>query len=209
MNFRMTLIAGSAAAFGCLLATGAAHAQALPNCNDTTMFPNPIYLSGSSAFEPTAGYMAVKLGALTGADKVTLIYSATSSCDGPTNITGNKALSGSADYWTVNADPTLAPVKHSCMLDGVATSDVGVSDVFYENCPGNDPTVPAGFTDTQGPVQAMIFIVPEANTMNTNLTAAEAQDIWGCGMAGAVQPFTNDTADIQQRNSGSGTQGIV
>jgi hypothetical protein len=55
----------------------------------------------------------------------------------------------------------------------------------------------------------MIFIVPEGNMMNTNLTAAEAQDIWGCGMTGGVQPFTNETADIQQRNSGSGTQGIV
>src|SRR5262249_51141931 len=34
-------------------------------------------------------------------------------------------------------------------------------------------------------------------------------DIWGCGMSGGVEPFTSDVTDTQQRNSGSGTQGIV
>jgi hypothetical protein len=204
------LIAGSAAAFGALLAGPAFGQATLPNCSDTTMFPNPIYLSGSSAFEPTAGWMAVALGALTGTDKVTLIYSATSSCDGPTHIRDGSKIMGSADFWTANATAGMPPVKASCALDANGiVPDVGVSDIFYENCPGNDATIPAGISDTQGPVQAMIFIVPEQNTMNTNLTAAEAQDIWGCGMAGGVQPFTNETADIQQRNAGSGTQGIV
>jgi hypothetical protein len=211
MNFRLTLttLAGSAAALGCLL-VGPAYGQALPNCNDTTMFPNPIYLSGSSAFEPTAGLMAIKLGALTGADKVTLIYSATSSCDGPAHIRDKSTITGSADYWTPNAtDPTKAD-KHSCSLDAAPPiPDVGVADIFYENCPGNDATIPAGMSDTQGPVQAMIFIVPETNTTNTNLTAAEAQDIWGCGMSGGVAPFTSDVTDTQQRNAGSGTQGVV
>ncbi|HEY2728573.1 MAG TPA: hypothetical protein VGK52_01455 [Polyangia bacterium] len=222
MNFRTTLIAGSAAAFAGLFA-GAAHAQTLPMCSDATMVgPNPIYLSGSSAFEPTAGYMAVKLGALAGADQVTLVYSATSSCDGPTNIRDNKTLTGNADYWTANADPTMAPVKHSCVLDLGTKADLGVSDIFYENCPGNDPTIPAGLADVQGPVQAMIFIVPHSNTSQTNLTAAEAQDVWGCGMSGGVAPFTDgatpptdsaaqmaDMQSTQQRNGGSGTQGIV
>jgi ABC-type phosphate transport system substrate-binding protein len=220
MNFRKTLIAGSAAAAVSLLA-GAASADTLPACSDTTMVgPNPIYLSGSSAFEPTAALMAVKLGALTGADQVTLVYSATSSCDGPTNIRDNKALTGNADYWTLDpTDATKPPVKHSCTLDTGTKADVGVSDIFYENCPGNDPVIPAGLVDTKGPVQAMIFIVPESNVSQTNLTAAEGQDIWGCGMAGMVTPFTDgttpnadptmDNQSTQQRSAGSGTQGIV
>src|SRR5260221_211883 len=222
MNFRTTFIAGSAAAFAGLFAS-AAHAQSLPMCSEAAMVgPNPIYLSGSSAFEPTAGYMAVKLGALAGADQVTLVYSATSSCDGPTHIRDNTTLTGNADYWTANADPTMAPVKHSCVLDLGTKADVGVSDIFYENCPGNDPTIPGGLADVQGPVQAMIFIVPESNTSQTNLAAAEAQDIWGCGMSGGVTPFTDgatpptdsaaqmaDMQSTQQRNGGSGSQGIV
>jgi hypothetical protein len=205
MKFRTTLIAGGAAAFASLLA-GTAHA--VPMCSDTTMVgPNPIYLSGSSAFETTASYMAVKLGAQTGADQFTIIYSATSSCDGPTNIRDGKALTGNADYF-MPGDTATPPLKHTCALDLGTKADVGVSDIFYENCPGNDPTIPAGLTDVQGPVQAMIFIVPESNTAQTALTAAEAQDIWGCGMSGGVAPFTVDAA-IQQRNMGSGTQGIV
>jgi hypothetical protein len=208
MNLRKTLIAGGAAAFAGLLA-GAAHA-ATPMCSDATAVgPNPIYLSGSSAFETTAKWMAVKLSAQTGADQFTLVYSATSSCDGPTNIRDGKALTGTAHYYTPNADPTMLPATNTCAIDLGTKADVGVSDVFYENCPGNDPTIPAGLADVQGPVQAMIFIVPESNTAQTALTAAEAQDIWGCGMSGGVAPFTMDVSGTQQRNSGSGTQGIV
>src|SRR5689334_3268650 len=104
MNRRTTkmTLAGGAAVFGCLVA-GAAHGQAIPNCNDATMFPNPIYVAGSSAFEPAAGNMAIKLSALTGADQVTIIYKATSSCDGPAAIRDNVTLTGSADYFVPNA----------------------------------------------------------------------------------------------------------
>lgn len=207
MNLRKTLFAGGAGAFACLLA-GAAHGQTVPNCNDPTMFPNPIYIAGSSAFEPTAGNMAVKLAALTGADKVTLIYKGTSSCDGPAAIRDNTSLMGNADYFTPNAmDPSVGD-KHSCALDIGTKADVGVSDIFYENCPGNTLPIPDGLTDVQGPVQAMIFIVPETNKTNTDLTYEEANAIWGCGMNSGVTPFTSD-ADIMQRNSGSGTQGVV
>src|SRR5262245_47959369 len=209
MNRRKTLIAGSAAAFGFLLA-GNAHGQAVPNCNDTTMFPNPVYISGSSAFEPTAGNMAVQLSKLTGADQITIIYKATSSCDGPASIRDNTTLTGSADYFVPNATDATKGDKKTCSLDAAVTkADLGIADIFYENCPGNTLPIPATITDTQGPVQAMIFIVPESNTTQTNLTAEEAQDIWGCGMAGAVEPFTSDMTDTQQRNSGSGSQGIV
>ena len=189
------------------------------------MFPNPIFLSGSSAFEPTAALMAIKLGALTGTrQQVTLdLYQRdvrfVRRPDQHSREHNTVALTGSADYWTVNATDATKADKHSCMLDTTTKADVGVSDIFYENCPGNDAAIPAGLVDVQGPVQAMIFIVPESNTTNTNLTAAEAQDIWGCGMAGAVAPFTDgatpnadptmDHQSTQQRSSGSGTQGIV
>jgi hypothetical protein len=209
MISRKRLLAGGAATFAALLA-GRAHAQAIPNCNDATMFPNPIYVAGSSAFEPAAGNMAIKLSALTGNDKVTIIYKSTASCDGPAAIRDNVTLTGTADYFTPNATNPNIGDKKPCSLDAAPTkADVGVSDIFYGSCPGNAATIPAGMSDTQGPVQAMIFIVPQSNTTQTNLSAAEAQDIWGCGMSGGVEPFTSDLTDTQQRNSGSGTQGIV
>jgi hypothetical protein len=206
MNCRTTLIASSTAALACLLA-GSAQAQTTPPCSDTTMFPNPIYISGSSAFEPTAQAMGAKLAGLAAADRVTLIYKATSSCDGPNAIRDNTTLTGTADYFVVDPADATKTLKKTCSLDAAITkSDVGVSDIFYENCAGGGLT--ATMTDIKGPVQAMIFIVPETNTTSTNLTAEEGQVIWGCGMAGNLTPFTSD-GDIQQRNSGSGTQGVV
>jgi hypothetical protein len=211
MNCRKTLIAGGAAAFASLLA-GAAGAQTtdIPNCDDTAMFPNPIYLSGSSAFRPTAGNMAVKLSTLTGTEKATIIYKATSSCDGPASIEKGTMLMGTGEYFTLDTSTPPKVVRNTCNLEHTPTkADVGIADIFYENCPGNPATYPATMTDVKGPVQAMIFIVPASNTTNTNLTAEEAQDIWGCGAAGLVTPFVSDQTDTQQRNSGSGTQGVV
>jgi hypothetical protein len=204
MNCRTTLIAGGV--FAIALSASAANAQTLPDCDDATMFPNPIYISGSSAFEPTAQEMGAKLAGLA-TGKVTLIYKATSSCDGPNAIRDNTTLTGSADYFTVDPADATKTIKKQCNLEhSVTKSDVGVSDIFYENCPGGGLT--ATMTDVAGPVQAMIFIVPHSNATNTNLTAEEAQDIWGCGMKGGVTPFTSEV-DTQQRNSGSGTQGVV
>jgi hypothetical protein len=208
MDFRKTLTASGSAALACLLA-GSAHAATTPNCSDATMFPNPIYVSGSSAFEATAGNMAVQLAALTGNDKVTIIYKATSSCDGPNAIRDNVTLTGTADVFIPKVgDPkTGVKVAGGCSLDAQITkSDVGVCDVYYDNCPGGGLTTK--MTDVLGPAQAMIFIVPGGATGNmtsTDLTAEEAQVIWGCGMKGGVAPFTSETS-LQQRNKDSGTQ---
>jgi hypothetical protein len=208
MNCRKTLFAGGATTFACLLA-GAAHAQTVPNCDDATMFPNPIYVTGSSAFEQTAANMAVRLATLTGTDKVTIIYKTSTSCEGANAIRDNVTLAGTADIFTPKATDAKIGVinKGACTLDhSVTKADVGVSDVYYDNCTGGGLT--ATMTDVLGPAQAMIFIVPSTNTTNTNLTAEEAQDIWGCGMKSGVTPFTSEV-DIQQRNKDSGTQGIV
>jgi hypothetical protein len=208
MNSRKTLLAGTAMAIGCLVASTAR--ADIPSCADATMFPNPIYFIGSSAFEATAGNMAILLSALGGADKVTLIYSATSSCDGPNYIKDNLVMTaGTADVFTPDTTNPLVGVKSSCTLAANTHADIGVSDIFYENCPLIDPaTVPDTITDVQGPVQSMILIVPFATKTPTAISAEQAQDVWGCGMSGGVEPFTV-LADIQQRGPTSGTQGVV
>ena len=210
MTCQRKWLAGSVLAVGTLMAAGSASAQTVPNCNDTTMFPNPIYFIGSSAFETTAGNMAILLSQLTGTDKVTLIYQATSSCDGPNYMKDDTmVMTGLADVFTPDGTNPLIADKSSCTLATGQRPDLGVSDIFYENCPAIDPaTIPDTITDVQGPVQSMIFIVPVSNKTVTAISAEQAQDIWGCGMSGGVTPFTNET-DIQQRNSSSGTQGIV
>jgi hypothetical protein len=188
-----------------LAATHTAHAQTNPNCNDATMFPNPIYLAGSSAFEPTAGKIAVKLSAQT--TKYTLIYKATASCDGPAAIVGNVTLTGNGDTFTVDPADATKVVTKQCSLDATATkADIGACDVSYDACTGT--AVPSGVADFSGPVQAMEFIVPEVNTTITAISSEQAAAIWGCGMPGMVGMFTDETA-IQQRNAQSGTQIMV
>jgi ABC-type phosphate transport system substrate-binding protein len=173
-------------------------AATVPNCNT---LPNPVYLSGSSAFEATVQNYAVKLSALS-SGAVTVVYNLPmgGSCDGVAALSGNTDISGTAHYYTlVNNAVSVNP----CNLTSGIKADVAVSDVFWESC--NNGAKPATFTDFVGPAQAMLFIVPELDTSVTNITYEEAQLVYGCGMAGNITPFTMD-AGIFRRNPTSGTQ---
>jgi hypothetical protein len=170
------------------------------------MFPNPIYLAGSTAFEPTAQAMAVQLNNRTaGAGKVTLIYQQGSgSCQGVAAVRDQSNLTGTAHYYTGAG----ASGVQSCTLDTAPPkADVGISDVFYEVC--GLGARPASIGDFAGPAQAMIFIYPFAATgVPSSITAEEAENVWGCGARGMISPWTVESA-IQQRSATSGTQNVV
>jgi ABC-type phosphate transport system substrate-binding protein len=211
MNARLTgaLVLG-AGALGLLVAPGVALAQdagTVPSCNDTTMFPNPIYLAGSSAFEPVIQAMANQLNSRTaGAGKVTLIYqTGGNSCGGAAAVRDQSNLTGSAHYYTTASG---ASGQMTCTLDTAPPkADVGISDVFYETC--GFGARPSTVADYSGPAQAMLFVVPTAATgAPASITAEEAANVWGCGMRGMVSPWTVETA-IQQRSATSGTQNVI
>lgn len=195
--------AGGAGGIGLGLG-GAGGGTATPSCADPTLFPKPIILTGSSAFEPTASYFAAKAAAL--ATPYTVIYNATGSCSGLTAVQGHVALTATGDvYKTVDANGK--PVKTTCQIDATPMyADIGVSDVFYDSCM-NSP-LPATVTDTQGPVQAMLPIVAAANASVQAISAEQAAAIWGCGAASKVGMFTDATSanGTQQRSATSGTQ---
>src|SRR5262249_1479562 len=151
--------------------------------------PNRIYLAGSSAFGPAIQAIGAKLSTLTGNDRVTLIYRSSASCDGVNFITNNSDLTGTASFYFVNGQG--AATVGTCNLVAGTKADVGISDIFYETCPGATAR-PATIGDFAGPAQAMLIIVPEANTSFTYITAQEAGAIWGCGMNGAFTPFTDE-----------------
>jgi hypothetical protein len=54
----------------------------------------------------------------------------------------------------------------------------------------------------------MLIVVPARNVTTTAISAEQAAAIWGCGAAGGVTPFIDETA-IMQRSSSSGTQILV
>jgi hypothetical protein len=178
------------------------------------MFPNPIYITGSTAYQPTAALFAAQMANLSGTDKVTIIYqNGLGSCDGPASIMSGSMLTGTASVWAPGANfanDITSVTKSSCTLDSTHAADVGASDIFWKNCPNLSGTAqPATIKDYQGPAQAMIFIVAAPqNSSFTAMSAAEAQLIWGCGAGGLVSPF-DDVMGIMQRNSTSGSQGLV
>jgi ABC-type phosphate transport system substrate-binding protein len=175
-----------------------------PSCANATMFPSPIIVTGSSAFEPTVKPFAAKAAALT--PPVTIIYNATGSCVGVGAVTGaGTALTGTGHAY--KADPTSGAITQiSCSFDTALKADLAVSDVFYESC---GTARPATMGDFQGPVQAMLMIVNAANTGVNAISAAQAASIWGCGASGQVGTFLDDVSGIQQRDMNSGTQILV
>ncbi len=186
----------AAPAFG----IGSAHAQD-PDCSNATLFPNPVYLAGSSAIEVMVKVFAVKVKST-----ATIIFQSIASCDGPNAIKNNTTLTGKASYYEVDpADATKVVIK-KCSLDAAVTkADVGVADVTYKTCVGE--ARPATLGEWSGPVQAMLFAVPELNVTTTSISAQQGQSIWGCG-AGSGTPFTDELA-IQQRTQASGTQNMI
>lgn len=204
------------AAAGILVISGPARAQdagtdgppATPSCTDTDMFPNPIFISGSTAFEPVVQAMAVQLNNRA-AGRVTLLYAQGSgSCQGVATIKDNSDLptANVAHYFTT---PVGGAGRLNCTVPAGVKADVAISDVFYETC-GLGPR-PTTLADVSGPVQAMLLIVPASASaaVPLSITAEEAADVWGCGgVRGNVAPWLIEN-NIQQRNQGSGTQNII
>ena len=204
---RSYLITGGAALLVCALASRA-HAQ---SCDDATLgLTNPVYIAGSSAFVNTAGFFALELAAAN--SPVSILYTnGTASCDGALVMeTGNALTSGvatTATYFvpTTSSTNPLPFDKKSCNIPAGTHADLGVADIFWESCPNVLQPRPAGIKDIPGPVQAMLFIVPEGNTTTTTLSAEQAQIIWGCPNGGMQWGFTS----VHRRDQNSGTQGIV
>jgi ABC-type phosphate transport system substrate-binding protein len=216
MNARLQGVMLGLVAAATLAVSGQALAQdagtdapTTPSCGDTTMFPNPIYITGSTAFEPVVQAMAFHLKDRTaGTGKVTLLYAQGSgSCSGVSAIKDNTDLptANVAHYYTTEKG---SGGRLNCTVPAGTKADVAISDVFYETC--GLGTRPATLADYSGPVQAMLIIVPAsaASSVPQSITAEEAADVWGCGMRGQVSPWIIENS-IQQRNQGSGTQNII
>jgi hypothetical protein len=192
---------GVAAAAALLLAR---NARAQVMCNDATMFPNPTVLTGSSAFEATVDQFAVKLSSSAETTPTQIIYQVPGSCAGVQNFLAGPLPSGATGhYYTL--DSTGKVVINSCNFDGTQ-ANVAISDVFYESCGTNVPHPMAStLKDIPGPAQAMLFVVPKANTTTQYITAAEAADIYGCGYTAGIATF-NVMGAIFCRDPNSGTQ---
>jgi hypothetical protein len=196
-----------------------AQAQTTPDCNDPTLLPNPVYLTGSSAFEPMLAQFSVAIQKANkdkpAAEQLSIVYLTSASCDGISSVMNQPAMTGTGHYYTPGATATAAPATNNCQFDNPTKGNlgikphIGVSDVPFNLCPGSDKmTLPATIGNWNGPTQSMLLVVPKANATMTSLSAEQAADIWGCGASGGITPYIDETA-IQQRSSTSGTQILV
>ncbi len=209
MTIRRAIVALAGTA-GMLLGASTASAQTTTvACSDTSVLPNPVFMGGSSAFEPILGLLAVQIKSKQG---VSIVYAPIASCNGvsaispPADNPVAQPLTGTAHYYTVDPTDSTKVVNNSCNLSGNTMASVGVSDAAFDSCQG--VAKPAGIGEWTGPVQSMLIIVPEANVTTTAISAEQAAAIWGCGAKSGVGNFTNESA-IQQRSATSGTQILV
>src|SRR5271155_332909 len=171
-NGRVACATGGLAAAAVLAVSARAEAAAC------STYPNPVFISGSSASQPVLQALAKVLGS-----SVSIIYQNPDSCLGL-----NDALVGEASTEAGIKTQYLDPVAGAtaCTLDATPQIvDIGVSDVFPATCLANGfiTATEAGSTlEVEGPIQAMTIAVPTAafnGAGSTSISAAAANIVFG------------------------------
>jgi len=202
-------LVGTTCLAGALLAGAQANAQT-PACNDATMIPNPIYISGSSALEPMLKVIGPKIAAQAAPNNYTIVYlTKGGSCGGVKRAFTDGKITQNMQYLPIGYDPNVTAVAPTCTVDAATgvVGDLVLSDVDYNLCPPPVPAKPATQADFQGPVNTMGFVVPKTSNQKS-ITREEAYLMLGKGMAGGIAPWTNP-AYIFQRANDSGTRALI
>lgn len=165
---------------------------------------NRVVVAGSNAIVPILSYLSAELASAT--NPVTILYQAKSSCVGAETIFKGLNVAGEFQYWT--RDVTNGLVEHKCQMSA-RPSDIGVSDVFEATCGFKEDANVA--IDAQGPIQAMIFVVPKGSAERA-ISAEAARLVYGFGGTFenkfTAEPWTNIN-QIQRRGPTSGTQNMI
>ncbi len=159
-----------------------------------------LVVAGSTAIKPLVREVAKVLAAT---ESASIYYAGLGSCLGVELIVEGKALQeGTLSTWNAAGDET------SCeLLTGTAVVDIGVSDVFPGSCLPLANGLPSNVADFLGPVQTMVFAVPQAS-QEQSISAEAAYYVYGFGAESGVSPWTEESF-IFQRNASSGTQTMI
>jgi ABC-type phosphate transport system substrate-binding protein len=210
MSFRRALVAGVAA----VVALAATTARAQTTCGSTmptvaggTFTATPIYITGSSALAPFLNSIGAKLATLPTNPYVIIYNNAGGSCVGVNRINTDGMIATGTTMTYVPQDASSAKPTLTCTIGaGGQLGDLVLSDVDATLCPGITAQ-PAGTMDFHGPVNNMVFIVPSTSTQQA-ISAEEAYLVFGLGMAGMVDPWTDPTAYFI-RTKDSGTRAMI
>lgn len=173
------------------IASAASPAEAAP-CAD---LPNPVYVTGGGRV------FLESLGKVLGPQGTTVVYLLQGSCLAVNAILSGTKITGPAVYWNATSELT-------CELDPAGqNADLGISSVFPSTCLSLPSGLPAGVSDIQGPVEAHVFVVPEASTQRT-ISMEAAYFVFGFGVASGVAPWDDET-QMFRRDPNSGTQQMM
>jgi hypothetical protein len=177
-----------------------AFAAQLCSNDPTNPLPNPLFVIGSSTLNPVASKIGAALAGTT-----TIVYSSPGSCPAIDAIfNGTPMGTGTATYWDING------LANNCILNN-ETADVALSDAYFKSCvaPYNFTSLPAGVTESLGPILPEAFVVPYGSSQSV-ISAAAAYMVYGFGgkTGFTASPWTDATA-IFQRGPAAGPQLIL
>ena len=157
-------------------------------------------VAGSTAIKPLVRELAKVLSATEG---TSVFYAGLGSCLGvQTVVSGEPPNVATLSTWNALGEETVCEVA-----DDDVVVDIGVSDVFPASCVSLANGLPSNVGDFLGPVQTMVFAVPQSS-QEQSISAEAAYSIYGFGAESHVLPWI-DEAWIFQRNEESGTQTMI
>ncbi|MFO0726045.1 MAG: hypothetical protein U1E65_19845 [Myxococcota bacterium] len=164
--------------------------QPLPDC---ATLPNPVYLQVGDTQEPVMKALGRKLRD-SAATPMTIVYQTSGSCTNIDAIFNSTKLSTNPKFVPSTAeDPnwttSMPPLQCQVPAGGVELDAVN-SAVGLEVCTSS--VVPAGIKAFPAAIQPYVFVVPTASGENA-ITAEEAYFVFGFGMEGQAQPWTDES----------------
>lgn len=179
-----------------LLVPRVALAQDCPPLTDS------VVVVGSTAARTLIRELAKILAAASPGSSPPLVYAGLGSCAGVETMLRSSAQAlDTLTYWDG------AGSEKTCVPAAALTPQIGISDVFPGSCLSLPNGLPSNLGDFLGPVQSMVFAVPQGSTQTT-ISAEAAYSVYGFGAESQVEPWT-DVDYIFQRSSDSGTQAMV
>ena len=156
--------------------------------------PNPVYLQVGD----TQLNMMKRLGRAlrdNAPNPISLVFITSGSCANITAIYTRVPITTNMQYIpSLAEDPAWMPSSPTLSCEaptGGVVPDIANSAVFNSICTQDPP--PATVHLSQGPKQAYVMAVPEAQTEHTAITFEEAYFTFGFGAAGMINPWMNES----------------
>jgi hypothetical protein len=205
------LVTGLLAAGAVLAASVPAAAQDAGTTPACSSYPNPVYISGSSASKPVLQALATTLAA--DGVPISIVYFSPDSCLGVNDLISSQASteSGVSPLYLGSGGTTAACTLNTSNPQPV---DIAVSDVFPATCETNAGlTIPGNVAEVQGPIQAMTMVVPGTSGVSNaaSISAKAAYVVFGNDAtiaADIVTPWSL-SSNIFVRAQTSGTLNMI